>query len=150
VDTWRTNTGVWCLHSLMENLNQSHWMEHSKKLWMRRLSSGRKHITTAGSLSSGTRTKKTQTPRNPEGPLLTNTLPCACYFSWHANTPELTQIQYTHMHLSTSWQRYRVNHWGNHWRPKSTLGGSRGLFVYRLTPEVNVERLSVNVLSLGP
>lgn len=31
---------------------------------------------------------KPQTPRNPEVPLLTNTLPCACYFSWHLNTPQ--------------------------------------------------------------
>lgn len=30
---------------------------------------------------------KPQTPRNPEVALVTNTLPCAFYFSWHVNTP---------------------------------------------------------------
>lgn len=45
----------------------------------------------AGSLCSrsgpGDARPKPQTPRNPAVALLTNTLPCACYFSWHVNTP---------------------------------------------------------------
>ncbi len=54
---------------------------------MRRLYSRRKHTPLCRVSVFRDSDQKPQTPRNPEVALLTNTLPCACYFFWHPNTP---------------------------------------------------------------
>lgn len=101
----------------------------------------------ASSLCSGTWTKTTN-PKNPEVAILTNTLACACYFCWRANTP-LTNTNTVHIHIYLLHGCNRVHHWRNQWKAKSTVGSSKGPFVCSLSVQQQ-ELLTDNIVLVNP